>query len=97
MSSLSIYEVSLLGLQAWLLYLIIVGVYRIYFHPLAKFPGPKIAALTKWYEFYHDIVHKGCFLWKLQELHDHYGIQCSYLATPSGIRVFEIEGLGLAK
>ena len=23
--------------------------------------------------------------------------QCSYLATPSGIRVFEIEGLGLAK
>lgn len=79
LSSISVYEVSLLGLSAWLLYLIFGGVYRIYFHPLTKFPGPKVAALTKWYEFYHDIIHKGCFIWKLQQLHDRYGIRLSLI------------------
>ncbi|EXJ83291.1 hypothetical protein A1O1_06910 [Capronia coronata CBS 617.96] len=58
---------------SWLLYLLAGGIYRLYFHPLAKFPGPKLAALTGWYEFYHDIIHRGCFIWKLQELHDRYG------------------------
>lgn len=61
----------------WALYLLTGAVYRLYFHPLARFPGPKLAALTKWYEFYHDIVHKGCFIWKLEELHDRYGISPS--------------------
>src|ERR1700761_4503937 len=75
--SLSLYEVSLVGLTLWLLYLSIGGVYRLYFHPLAKFPGPKLAALTRWYEFYHDIIHQGCFIWKLQELHNQYGISLS--------------------
>ena len=72
--SLSAFEVSLVALPLWLLYLIIGGLYRLYFHPLAKFPGPKIAALTRWYEFYHDIIHKGRFLWKIGDLHDRYGI-----------------------
>jgi hypothetical protein len=26
----------------WLLYWLAVGVYRVYFHPLAKIPGPKV-------------------------------------------------------
>ena len=55
------------------LYLGAVAVYNLYFHPLAKFPGPKLAAATGWYEFYHDIVHRGMFIWKLDELHKKYG------------------------
>jgi hypothetical protein len=74
---LSPYNLSLVALASWLLYLLVGGIYRLYFHPLAKFPGPKLAALTSWYEFYHDIIHRGCFIWKIQELHNRYGISPS--------------------
>ena len=50
-------------------------VYRLYFSPLAKFPGPRIAAATLWYEFYYDVVKGGRYTWKIGELHDHYGIR----------------------
>jgi hypothetical protein len=48
-------------------------VYRLFFHPLAKFPGPKLAAATLWYEFYYDVVQPGQFFRKIQELHCKYG------------------------
>ncbi|KAJ4355876.1 uncharacterized protein N0V89_003898 [Didymosphaeria variabile] len=35
--------------------------------------GPRLAALTFWYEFYYDVVCKGRFSWKIQELHQRYG------------------------
>lgn len=43
------------------------------FHPLAHFPGPKLAALSKWYEFYYDVVLKGQFTFQIQDLHKKYG------------------------
>ncbi|KAI1620452.1 putative cytochrome P450 [Exophiala viscosa] len=70
---ISFANVAYTALLTWFVYLTSLAIYRLYFHPLAKFPGPKIAALTGWYEFYHDIIHKGCFIWKLKELHDKYG------------------------
>lgn len=48
--------------------------YQLYFSPLAKFPGPKIAASSRWYEFYHDCIRKGKFYLKLQDWHRRYGI-----------------------
>ena len=48
--------------------------YRLYFSPLAKFPGRKWAALTLWYEFYHDYFRRGKYLWEIADMHAKYGI-----------------------
>lgn len=61
------------GISSLVLYCLFRALYRLYFHPLAKFPGPKLGAVTGWYEFYHDIVHRGHFIWQIQKLHDQYG------------------------
>ncbi|KAI1196100.1 putative benzoate 4-monooxygenase cytochrome P450 [Nemania serpens] len=54
------------------LYQFAVVIYRLYFSPLAKFPGPKIAAATAWYEGFFDL-WKANFPGVLEALHDEYG------------------------
>ena len=49
------------------------AIYRLYFSPVAKFPGPSFAALTFWNEFYYDVVLGGKYTWKLLEYHEPYG------------------------
>ena len=56
-------------------YIIALASYRLYFSPLAKFPGPKLAALSKWYEAYYEIVLKGQFTFHIDELHERYGME----------------------
>lgn len=66
----------------WFLYLVALGVYRLYLHPLAKFPGPKLAALTFNYEFYYNAIKKGSFIFATQELHKKYGRELQGLMHP---------------
>ncbi|KAL9622283.1 MAG: hypothetical protein Q9160_003294 [Pyrenula sp. 1 TL-2023] len=46
---------------------------RLYFHPLSHIPGPKLAALSWWYEFYFDGIKQGRFVLHIQDLHKQYG------------------------
>lgn len=54
-------------------YLAVLCIYRLYFHPLAKFPGPRLAAVTTWYEGYYDIIHKGRYIFEVGRMHQKYG------------------------
>ena len=54
-------------------YIAVLAVYRLYFSPLAQFPGPKLAALTDWYQFYYDVVQVGQFIFHMPHLHRQYG------------------------
>ena len=50
-----------------------ITVSRLVLSPVAKFPGPKLAGLTFWYEFYYDVVKGGRYTFKIRELHEKYG------------------------
>lgn len=57
----------------YVLYIVGVGIHRLYFSPYSKFPGPKLAGLTYGYMFYYDALGiKGQYIYKIQQLHDEY-------------------------
>ncbi|KAK4552504.1 hypothetical protein LTR86_010348 [Recurvomyces mirabilis] len=68
-ASISLVVIGLAG------YLVLSITYRLLWHPLARFPGPKLAAATKWYEFYYEVLHgRGGQFWKVVDrMHDRYG------------------------
>lgn len=56
------------------LYYLGLLIYRLTFDPLAKFPGPKIAAVTFWYEFYYDWWCQGQYVFEIEKMHRKYGM-----------------------
>lgn len=56
-----------------LIWLVYTAIYRLFFHPLATIPGPKLAALTHWYEFYFDVIQPGQYVFHIKRLHETYG------------------------
>lgn len=57
-------------------YFLGLGVYRLFLSPLATIPGPRLAALTQWYETYYDLFKPpgGQFMFHYRKLHQRYGI-----------------------
>lgn len=55
------------------LYYVTIALYRLYLHPLARFPGPRLAAMTRLYEGYYDFYQSGQYTFKIAELHQQYG------------------------
>lgn len=69
-----------LNFKMWLLllgfggfYFVLRSVYRLYFHDLCHIPGPKLAAITHGYEFYHDVIRNGVYIWEIEKMHQQYG------------------------
>ncbi|RPA82994.1 cytochrome P450 [Ascobolus immersus RN42] len=76
---------------SWIVYEIGLAIYRLYFHPLAKYPGPKLAAVTAFYEFYYDFyaTPKGQTHEKILSLHDLYGD--IFRLGPNKLRVNDLQ------
>ena len=72
MASLTKIAVSVFTLL--LAYTVYALISRIFLSPLRNIPGPKLAALTSWYEFYFDAIQQGRYVWKIKDLHSKYGL-----------------------
>lgn len=79
----------------FLVYLLYYGgliIYRLYFHPLAKFAGPKLAAMSSLYEFYYNVIKDGQFFLEIGRMHDEYGkrvvVACKYANIRTIIEAF---------
>jgi hypothetical protein len=71
MAGWSLITTTLVIFAGYLSYLVVA---RLLLSPLARFPGPKLAALSNWYEFYYDVLQQGQFTAHIQTLHNRYGV-----------------------
>lgn len=63
------------GIAVYLVYFVGLVVHRLHVSPLRKFPGPKLAAATQWYETYYEMYYNGggMFTKQIKKLHEQYG------------------------
>ena len=80
MTSLQVIETTLV---VSLLVIVVGAIRRLSFHALSHIPGPKLAALTWWYEFYFDGIKPGRYVFEIQELHKQYGMLGMPLRWPT--------------
>lgn len=66
-------KVAASAIPLLLTYAATLYLYRVFLHPLARYPGPKLAAASNWYEFYYDVIQQGAFTEHIRELHKQYG------------------------
>ncbi|KAF2706473.1 hypothetical protein K504DRAFT_459776 [Pleomassaria siparia CBS 279.74] len=65
-------------------------VYRLTLHPLAGFPGPKLAAVTSLYHAHYDILQPG-LIKKMPDMHERYG-NVVRVVQPNLVHVADLEG-----
>lgn len=67
------HEFICIAVLAVALYTLYNCVYNLYFHPLSRFPGPRLAALGHLYDLWYDCIKDGRYAWKVKEMHLKYG------------------------
>ena len=70
---MEVQSLAIIAVSSGLVYWFALIIYRLFLHPLSRFPGPKLAASTLAYEFYYDCLLEGKWVWKIKEMHDRYG------------------------
>ena len=83
MSSMS--EFSILAslwklLFGLILFLLCRVIYRLTLHPLARFPGPRLAAVTSLYGANLELRKKTSYVKSFPHLHDRYGLYLYHIA-----------------
>ncbi|OJI89978.1 hypothetical protein ASPTUDRAFT_112521 [Aspergillus tubingensis CBS 134.48] len=82
-------DTSLINLQ-----LLFTVLYRLFFHPLSKYPGPRLAAITSWYAAFY--AWRGDLHLQIDAWHKRYGKFVRYspnsICANSATAVFDIYG-----
>jgi hypothetical protein len=55
-------------------YNLVMVIYRLYFHKLSRFPGPRLAAATGLYEIYFSTWGPGIFENEIDNMHRKFGM-----------------------
>ena len=71
--SLSILKLALQLIVAWFVYWLAKCIYRVTFHPLAKFPGPPLAGFSSLYAMSWDLPVETSYSDNFAKWHDEYG------------------------
>ncbi|KAI0196946.1 cytochrome P450 [Astrocystis sublimbata] len=63
------------SILAWsaVAYILFTSIHRLYLSPLARIPGPRLAALTQWFECFYDVALPAQYVFKIKSLHAVYG------------------------
>ncbi|KAI1809586.1 cytochrome P450 [Poronia punctata] len=69
----SISQLLLTFALGFVVYRASIIIYRLYFHPLSKYPGPKVAAATTLYRVYYQMIRDGEHVAQATKLHEQYG------------------------
>ncbi|KAF2235666.1 cytochrome P450 monooxygenase-like protein [Viridothelium virens] len=65
--------VFLLVLISWISWFTYNAIYNAYLHPLARFPGPRTAAVTRYWKAFVECIQNRSFCHVLEELHKEHG------------------------
>lgn len=81
-ASASPLQVILAVVSAFLAWSFCLGFYNVYLHPLARFPGPRLAVASKYWLFYQEII-RGISLSDIRDnLHAQYGAPSLFRHLP---------------
>ncbi|KIX99180.1 uncharacterized protein Z520_04756 [Fonsecaea multimorphosa CBS 102226] len=69
-------------------FIVVRAVYRVTLHPLAKFPGPKLAGMTSLYQAWYDLRSSTSYIKQFHALHERYGPIVRI--TPSQLHIFDM-------
>lgn len=67
-------QLSLAAVAAFAFFFLTKYIYRVTFHPLAAFPGPRLAALTNLYGASYDLHPYRSYCKQFPDLHEKYGL-----------------------
>jgi hypothetical protein len=62
-----------MAVAAVLAFFVCRAIYRITLHPLAKFPGPKLAAMSSAYQAWYDLRPGTSYIFQFAGMHEKFG------------------------
>ncbi|KAJ5816656.1 hypothetical protein N7447_008889 [Penicillium robsamsonii] len=71
-------------------YTLVMVIYRLHFHKLSRFPGPRLAAATGLYEIYFSAWGPGIFKYEIENMHRKFGPVIRI--TPDEVHIQEPSG-----